>query len=97
MRPCRMTEREIKKRNAILHVAKGVIVFLYAGLFTGLWQLYYTTHISAPYFNKGNYVVCTLYLIFYFMFAKIYGGFQMGNRDILATKKTTQICGFCAA
>ena len=72
------TERELKKRNAVLHGAKLCLALTLTGLFGAAWFGYYAARIHAPFYFNGNWVVCGLYLALYILFAKLYGGFQVG-------------------
>ena len=74
----RLTEKEIKHRNAGLHLTKLVLALVVGGFFAAAWYLYYACHISSPFFKTGNWAVCTLYICLYILFAKLYGGFQVG-------------------
>ena len=74
----RLTEKEIQHRNAGLHLTKLALALAVSGFFTAAWYFYYACHISAPFFKTGNWAVCALYFCLYILFAKLYGGFQVG-------------------
>lgn len=74
----RFTEKELKQRNAVLHGAKFLLALALCALFAGAWFGYYAARIHAPFYFNGNWLVCGLYLVLYVLFAKLYGGFQIG-------------------
>lgn len=74
----RYTEGELKVRNAVLHGAKFCLALALSGLFAAAWFGYYAPRIHAPFYFNGNWLVCGLYLVLYVLFAKLYGGFQIG-------------------
>lgn len=73
----RMTEQERRKKDLILYAAKFVLLLGTTALFGLVWMIYYAERIHSPFHGKGNYVVCVLYAVMYFVFGRLYGGFQV--------------------
>lgn len=55
-----------------------VIVLVIASIFLVAWNDYYRNLIVDPFYQKGALLLTVVYMIQYFLFSKIYGGFKIG-------------------
>lgn len=78
----RMTEQERRKKDLILYAAKFALLLGTTALFSLVWMVYYAERIHSPFYGRGNYVVCILYAVLYFVFGRLYGGFQVTTSRI---------------
>ena len=77
-----MSERQIQNRGAVLHLAKFLFSCGITAIFAVAWFAFYAQRLQSPFYNRGNWVVCLLALCLYILFARLYGGFQVGNSRV---------------
>lgn len=70
-------------RALVLRLWKIIEIGLISGAFALCWYLYYAKHIISPFFNKGNWVIICLYIVLFYVFAKVYEAFQISMHERL--------------
>lgn len=83
-------------KRMIRTVAIAVILCLELLIFWYIWKHYYSSRIYLePFFNKGDWYLMGLYLLFAFLFMYIYGGLQMGylkKSNVIYSQALSVIC-----
>lgn len=72
--------RNHKRNNGLLLLfISFIIVILLACIFWITWNDYYRKLITDPFYEKGSLLLTLVYIIQYFLFSNIYGGFKIGH------------------
>ena len=81
----RKTEVEIMqviKHDVGLRIVKFLSILLVTVPFALCWYLCFADSIMYPYFNKGNWVIIALFVVFYVVFARIYDAFTVSLHKV---------------
>jgi exopolysaccharide biosynthesis polyprenyl glycosylphosphotransferase len=73
-----MTTRRDHRKSFIFFsslIVVGLLTFMYAVV----WFRCYNNVIMDPFLSKGNWLIFAIYVLFIALFAKIYGGYQVGH------------------
>ncbi|MBE6692223.1 MAG: exopolysaccharide biosynthesis polyprenyl glycosylphosphotransferase [Ruminococcaceae bacterium] len=76
-----MENKERYKRLLII-LSSVVIIALQAVIFMYVWYGVFDDE-GANYYNRGNYVLISIYTVLLYLFYKIYGGFKIGHNKLL--------------
>ncbi len=68
--------------DILLRLVRSCSVALMTGLFAASWYMYYVKNIALPYYQNGNYLIVTLFLILFIVFGKVYDAFEISNNRI---------------
>lgn len=61
-----------------LYAVKILLLAVVTAMYGYVWYRYYCSRIYAdPFYGVGNYAIILMFTFFYFMFAKLYGGFNL--------------------
>lgn len=63
--------------RTLLRVVKLINVVGMAALFGACWYLCYADHISSPFYNRGNWVVITIFAVLYGLYGRVYDAFKI--------------------
>lgn len=67
-----------QRRGAFFSLLAGVLVVLHGVLFACVWYGYYKEKMFAiPFFAKGDFVMIILFALLYWLFARLYGAFDV--------------------
>lgn len=77
--------RKSQSKGIALYACKFVLLISNALIFFGIWTIFYNRNLPEPYKGNGNYAVIAAFLVTYFCFIKIYGGFS------LTTSRTSEL------
>lgn len=72
-------------KKLMMYFVRHSITLIVSGCFAFVWNEYYSSAITNPFFRKGNWTVIFLYVILYHLFVSLYGGYRIG------TEKRTDI------
>ena len=82
-----MERKKIKTHNLVekivLYFLKGFIIFAFSGVLYYCWIKFYNPYIPTPFFRLGNYLMAALFVGFYTVFVKVYGGFLVGTSPVV--------------
>lgn len=70
-----------KKRNysgTIMFIMVSVAVLALSFVFWITWNNYYRRAVLDPFYEKGSLLLTLVYIIIYFLFSQIYGGYKIG-------------------
>ena len=70
------------KHDILLRSAKLLNALVITLAFVICWLCYYSSHISYPFYQKGNYLIILLYFIVYIMFGRLYEAFVISMHKI---------------
>lgn len=73
----RETEKQKQYADTVLNLYKLFHVFIMTLCVSAAWYMIYYDSIVSPYFKRGNYIICAMYGVLYFVIVRIYGGFQV--------------------
>ena len=65
-------KRLMRSFFCIMLLAAQVIMFWY------VWRETYSPLMESPYWRKGHWLIAAVYLFLFFIFPRIYGGWQVG-------------------
>ncbi len=83
--PRRMSGLGRALRNTCLNLMKCLLIAAQLGIFTVMWFQVYRSNIRHPYWDMGNWAVIGVFMVFYVLFAHLYGGFH------IKTSRATQL------
>lgn len=83
--PRRMSSLERALRNTCLNLMKCLLIAAQLGIYTVMWFRVYRSNIRHPYWDMGNWAVIGVFMVFYVLFARLYGGFH------IKTSRTSQL------
>lgn len=63
--------------------ANFITIFAEGALFALIWYKCYSSTIFMPFFRRGNWAVVGFYVLIIFFFTKVFGGYQIGYRQIV--------------
>lgn len=67
------------KEKIIITFMKILICGAFSASLYGIWVVKYNPFLPTPFFRMGNYMMAAVFLVTYFGFAKLYGGFSIGS------------------
>ena len=70
------------KHDVGLRLVKLLSVLLVTMPIVLCWYLYFADTIMNPFFNKGNWVVIGLFVVFYILFARVYDAFNVSLHKV---------------
>lgn len=70
------------KHDLGLRIAKAMSIIIVTVPFALCWYLFFADSIRYPYFNKGNWVVIALFVVFYVAAARVYDGFTISRYKV---------------
>lgn len=73
----RLSGWELSLRDACLNVFNILLIAAQAALFIAVWFAFYREGMFVPYYYWGNYVLTGVFAVFYTLFVRLYGGFQV--------------------
>lgn len=93
-----MKVKDLEQYKRILRILTiALILTIETVLFHNVWMNYYSKDIYiVPFFRKGDYYICGIYLIFMLLFLYIYGGLKMGYMKKGNTIYSQTLSGICA-
>ncbi len=65
-------------KKLIMFLASSLNVGVHALIFGYVWFRYYAMAIDNPFWARGNYVVILVYVVFFLLFAHVFGGLKVG-------------------
>ncbi len=78
----RLSSAEVSARNALMSLAKAVLVLFQTALFGGTWFLFYAGRLSPSPADIRHWGLIAAYLVLFKVLAGVYGGFQAGNSSV---------------
>lgn len=73
----RLSGWKLTLRDAFLNLLCALLVVGQTGIFAAVWLLVYRIDMLHPYYYWGNWVLASVFAVFYTIFTRLYGGFQV--------------------
>ncbi len=71
-------KRNFERNELLLGLIKLIILVINTYIFAYIWNHYYALRVYyVPFFGRGNYAVYLLFIVIYYFFVKLYGGFEL--------------------
>lgn len=70
--------RNFERNELLLGIIKLVILVVNTYIFAYIWNHYYALKVYyVPFYGRGNYAIYLIFLVIYYSFVKLYGGFEL--------------------
>lgn len=85
-----------KRKNLVLSLVNMANVILVSVPFVYIWYSFYASRIVRPYYNRGNWAVILVFVVFYVVFARVYDGFSIATNRITESVYSQCLAAFFA-
>ncbi len=72
-------DRLIKYKRAVMFLIGTVLLACHMAVFWYVWNRFYSMAIIQPFYRKGNWLMVAVYTVLLYTFARIYGGYKIGD------------------
>lgn len=77
-------------------LANLITLCVEGGLFAWMWYTCYSQDIVLPFYNRGNWAVIAIYMLFVFFFTHVFGGYKIGYMRIMDIALSHVLAVFCS-
>ncbi|WP_278943363.1 exopolysaccharide biosynthesis polyprenyl glycosylphosphotransferase [Anaerotruncus colihominis] len=65
-------------KQTLLFFMTCLILIILGGLYLFVWHRFYLYDMEAPFYRRGNWLLCAIYIAILYIFNRIYGGYRIG-------------------